>query len=204
MNTLPKSQDDPGQPELKYDYAKNTEIPRIDLNTLSKTENGETIKLNQLPKSGGDSGQPELKYDYAANTEIPRINLNNLTTKNEREPELKYDYATNTDIPRINLNNLQPKCGDGVDPSTNQTPEEPNQAPHYSTLEAPEVKAKNEESGDRIKPESDGINPSTNPTYHTLEEPHPPPHYSTLEEPEDETKPLVSEINQLKNTSKSH
>ena len=107
------------EPEQKYDYAINTEIPRTNLGT----------------QPNSNSGQPELNYDYAANTDIPRIPLNT-----KPKDELKYDYAINTEIPRINLN-TQPKSDNAVDPATDQTYhtlEEPNTpAPYYSTLDNP-------------------------------------------------------------------
>mgnify|MGYP002803579394 FL=1 len=111
------------QPELNYDYAANTDIPRIPLNTK--------------PGGHGSSDQPELKYDYATNTEIPKINA--------AKPDLKYDYAINTEIPRINLN-PQTKTNQAVNPTDNptyDTLEEPNAPPpHYATLEDPAAKTK--------------------------------------------------------------
>ena len=155
------------QPELKYDYATNTEIPRINLSTQ--------------PKSGGDAGQPELKYDYAANTDIPKITLDRKPEAQgpAGQPELKYDYATNTEIPRITLDTLA---------KTQGVANQPELKYDYATnTEIPRINLNPQPKSD------DAVDPSDNAMYHTLEEPN-PPHYSTLEEPAAETSPLVGGI----------
>ena len=128
-----------GEP-LQYDYAKDTDIPRINLSKLQKDSKDSEIpmmKLNTLPKSEGDGGKPELKYDYAKDTDIPRINLNALpkSKSDVASTENHNDSATDTKIPNTDGAN------DGFSNPTYHTLEEQT-PPHYSILEEPECESK--------------------------------------------------------------
>ena len=75
-------------PELEYTYAKDTDLPRVNVNQMTPakdpTSNAMYHTLEQPEQQSGDS------YSYPDNT----------TVTNQGSPELEYTYAKDTDIPR--------------------------------------------------------------------------------------------------------
>ena len=98
-------------PELEYTYAKDTHLPRVNVDTATKdlVSNAVYHTLEQ-PEQQPDDGS----YSYPDNTSIGKP-----------PPELEYTYTKDTDLPRVNMNQMTP----AKNPTSNTM---------YHTLEQPE------------------------------------------------------------------
>ena len=222
-------------PELEYTYAKDTDLPRVNVDTAIKDPTSNAVyhtleQPEQQPEDGSYSypdntstgkPPPELEYTYAKDTDLPRVNVNqmtpakdptsnamyhtleqpeqqsddsysypdNTTVTNQASPELDYTYAKDTDIPRA--------ITDTKDVSVEKSAPDNNNVVYHNLEQDEPVPAENEYS-DANNTEIPSIDKSTPPKTNVLStisdnndlhltpeelNPSQAPVYSTLEEP---------------------
>ncbi|CAB3997866.1 Hypothetical predicted protein [Paramuricea clavata] len=148
-------------PELEYSYAKDTDFPRGNPDTMVATRDPanravhHTLKhespTTDVYKSSSTKIPTDLEYTYAKDTEIPKSFVNAPAagdalyhTPEQEEPAptepAEYSYVKNSDMPSIQLRTKQTTNGHSPVPDNSglrHTLQEPNppQAPVYPTLE---------------------------------------------------------------------
>lgn len=226
--------------ELEYTYAKDTDLPRVNVDTAAKDPASiavyHTLEQSEQPTDDDSysypdttstgTSPPELEYTYAKDTDLPRVNLNqktpakdpannavyhtleqpeqrtdddsysypdNTTAANQAPSELEYTYAKDTDIPRATTDTEGVSVGKSA-PVTdgalyhNLEQEEPmpseNEYSYAKNTEIPSIdmgtqpktnalsRVPNNElylTPEELNPSQ--VNPSQAPVYSTLEEP---------------------------------
>ena len=163
-------------PELEYTYAKDTDLPRVNVNQMTPakdpTSNAMYHTLEQPEQQSDDS------YSYPDNT----------TVTNQGSPELEYTYAKDTDIPRTITDTKGGSVGKSAPVNNgvvyhNLEQDEPvpaeNEYSYANNTEIPSIDKGSPPKTNVLSTVSDNndlhltpeeLNPSQAPVYSTLEE----------------------------------